>query len=66
MPLYSTVCPTCFNTKDVLVRSHSDPLPRCTEPLYQELPCDTQLERTISAAAQFNLKGNGWYRPGVS
>jgi predicted nucleic acid-binding Zn ribbon protein len=65
MPIYSTVCPSCGNTKDVLIRNPCDGLPFCLAP-----DCKgqgyTAVERTISAPAQLHFKGAGWYKPGVS
>ncbi len=60
MPLYETICSDCGKEKDVLVRSHSDPMPPCREP-----NCCGVLHRTVSAT-NFNLKGTGWYKPGAS
>jgi predicted nucleic acid-binding Zn ribbon protein len=50
--------------RDVLVPRTDSQLPLCGRP--QPTPCDGELFQVVSAPAQFNLKGTGWYKPGAS
>lgn len=57
MPLYETRCTASGHKKDVLVRSHDTPLPKCA--------CGAERVHSLSAP-HFHLKGTGFYKPGPS
>lgn len=56
MPLYDTRCTASDHRKEVLTPTTTAPLPACK--------CGAPRERCLSAPG-FNLKGDGWYKPGV-
>ena len=60
MPVREYRCPSCGYQLERLERNSTDPSPsRCPE-------CHkTQLERMLSAP-HYNLKGTGWYKPGMT
>lgn len=58
MPLYDYACFKCNITEEHLV-SNSDVIVCCDK-------CDDQMDKQISASYSFNLKGDGFYKPGFS
>lgn len=59
MPLREYRCPACGHSFDVLQKQNEPSPSRCPE-CHKE-----QLERML-AAPHYNLKGTGWYKPGMT
>ena len=57
MPIYEFKCPKCGQLYELLIKFEEKELQKCTK-------CDVKLESCISAGT-FDLRGGGWYSPGM-
>lgn len=59
MPLYQYACSKCGHSQSHLQKINDDPIENCPE-------CASPEYEKVITAASFELKGKGWYKPGIS
>jgi putative FmdB family regulatory protein len=59
MPIYVYHCEKCYAEKEMLKRVGDTDPEICDK-------CAIPMEKQLTAPGSFNLKGNGWYKGGIS
>jgi putative FmdB family regulatory protein len=54
MPIYEFKCPSCGETKDVLMKYGTDSAQNCPR-------CGTPMFKSFSAPLKFDFRGGGYY-----